>query len=101
MQMDRCNRNTSERGKDYSLCKSVHAEQNAIISASRKSMIGADIYITGLEGEKYVENPSPCSLCKRMIINAGIKNVFVRTNKNEFIKIIVDNWNEDDIIGGY
>lgn len=61
------------KGERYELCKSVHAEQNAIISAARRDMIGATIYIVGREvatGE--YANPAPCIICRRMIVNAGI-----------------------------
>lgn len=58
------------------MCESVHAEQNAIISASRKEMMGGTIYIVGTEvkGRGYA-NPEPCTICRRMIVNAGIENV--------------------------
>lgn len=61
------------KGERYELCRSVHAEQNAIISASRRDMIGATIYIYGIDvktGE--MADPSPCLLCRRFIKNAGI-----------------------------
>lgn len=61
------------KGERYELCRSVHAEQNAIISASRRDMIGAAIYIYGIDvktGES--ADPSPCMLCRRFIKNAGI-----------------------------
>lgn len=103
----KCNREDSLRGTDYNKCLSVHAEQNAIISASRQELIDSSLYLVGLEishddtPDKYVENASPCSLCKRMIINAGIKYVYVRDNLTNFRKIDVKDWNIDDIIGGY
>lgn len=77
------------KGERYELCESVHAEQNAIISASRESMIGSTLYLVGKEvnGNLYVENTEPCSLCKRFIINAGIKEVIVRVNKNTYKNI--------------
>src|SRR5574344_1746407 len=60
------------RGERYEMCRSVHAEQNAIISAARKDMIGSTLYLVGLNynDKTYVENANPCALCKRMIINA-------------------------------
>lgn len=64
------------KGKQYEDCVAVHAEQNAIISASRKDMIGATLYIVGREvstGE--YADPSPCKICNRMIKNAGITRV--------------------------
>lgn len=61
------------KGERYEMCVAVHGEQNAIISASRKEMLGATIYIVGKEvatGE--YANPAPCLICRRMIRNAGI-----------------------------
>ena len=86
------------RGERYELCRSVHAEANAIISASRRDMIGSTLYLVGkdaITGE-YVENANPCSMCKRLIINAGIVRVVVRNNKMEFTSIYVDDWIEND-----
>ena len=62
------------RGEAYELCRSVHAEANAIISASRDKMIGSTLYLSGREAEtnEYVRNACCCSMCKRMVINAGI-----------------------------
>ena len=86
------------RGQRYELCRSVHAEANAIISASRRDMIGASLYLTGLEvstGE-YVKNSCCCSMCKRMVINAGIKTVYIRDTENDYRVIYVDSWITDD-----
>ena len=58
----------------YDLCKSVHAEQNAIISASRKEMLGGTLYLYGEENGKPVF-AKPCPICERMIMNAGIERV--------------------------
>ena len=64
-------------GERYEICRSVHAEMNAIISASRKDMIGATLYLYGWDVENNCEkkNPKPCTLCERMIINSGITKV--------------------------
>lgn len=58
-------------------CRSVHAEANAIISASRNEMIGSTMYMYGYDCETgtVVSNPDCCSMCKRLIINAGISKV--------------------------
>lgn len=75
---------------DYSNCFSVHAEQNAMLSAARKDMIGATMYLAGEERKwsetnqsyfdwKEIENCIPCPICERMILNSGIKAV---VNKN-------------------
>ena len=61
------------KGERYELCKSVHAEQNCIISAARRDMIGSTIYIVGREvANGAYANPAPCIICRRMIVNAGI-----------------------------
>ena len=86
------------RGERYEVCRSVHAEANAIISASRKEMIGATLYLVGEDARtgQYVENPSSCSMCKRLVINAGISRVVVRLNEQEYKVIPVSDWIEND-----
>lgn len=86
------------RGTRYELCRSVHAEQNAVISARRQDMIGATLYLVGKEVSTgdFVESASPCSLCKRFIINSGISKVIIRDTKNEFRIVDVDYWIEND-----
>lgn len=85
------------RGTNYNLCLSTHGEQNAIISASRKEMLGATLYLSGKEHEsgKYVENANCCSICKRMIINAGISRVIIRDDKDHYRIIDVSEWKND------
>lgn len=86
------------RGERYELCRSVHAEANAIISASRDKMIDATLYLTGVEvaDGSYVSNSCCCSMCKRMVINAGIKEVVIRDDKENYRIIPVSDWIEDD-----
>lgn len=86
------------RGERYELCRSVHAEANAIISASRDKMIDATLYLTGVEvaDGSYVSNSCCCSMCKRMVINAGIKEVVIRDDKDNYRIIPVSDWIEDD-----
>ena len=86
------------RGERYELCRSVHAEQNAIISASRETMMDSTLYLVGLElpSLNYVKNANCCSMCKRTIINAGIKKVIIRDNKTDYRVIEVDSWIEND-----
>ena len=71
------------RGERYELCRSVHAEANAIIHASRNDTLGGTLYLVGKNAadNSYVENAAPCSMCKRMIINAGIVRVIIRNTK--------------------
>ena len=86
------------RGERYELCRSVHAEANAIIHASRDEMIGATMYLTGVEmaDGSYIKNANSCSMCKRMIINAGIEKVVVRDDRDHYRVIEVSSWVEDD-----
>ncbi len=90
--------NNIPRGERYELCRSVHAEANAIIHASRDAMIGSTLYLVGKDAKtgEYVENACACSMCKRMIINAGIKKVIIRNNKEKFTAIYVDEWIQND-----
>jgi len=80
------------RGERYELCRSVHAEQNAIISAARKDIIGATLFMVGKDAKtgNYVEKSNSCAMCKRVIINAGIKDIYIRDNKNEYRHIDVE-----------
>lgn len=91
------------RGERYELCRSVHAEQNAIISARRKDMLGGTLYLVGLTyGDgSYVEKARPCSLCKKMIINAGLEKVVVRESKKEYTVIDVSEFvlNDESLEG--
>ena len=66
------------RGERYELCRSVHAEANAIISASRNEMLGADLYLAGYDvktGEAIECEAWPCEICLRLIKNAGINRI--------------------------
>ena len=87
------------RGERYEMCRSVHAEANAIISAARKDMLGGTLYLVGTEratGE-YVKQASSCAMCKRMIINAGIRRVVVRRPEGKFVTVDVQKeWIEND-----
>lgn len=91
------------RGERYELCRSVHAEANAIISASRDKMMGGSLYLSGREvaTNEYIKNSNSCSMCKRMIINAGIKQVIVRDTATEYRVINVQDWidNDESLVG--
>lgn len=81
------------QGQRYELCKSVHAEQNAIISASRKDMIGATLYITGIDEDGNRIDAYPCDMCKRFIKNAGIELVVGSTvDKSKCNNQLVMSW---------
>ena len=66
----------------YDDCFSVHAEQNAMISASRNEMLGSTIYLAGekyLEGDWVeIEDAEPCPICFRMVKNSGIDRIKLR-----------------------
>lgn len=63
---------------DYAICESVHAEQNAIISASRREMIGGTLYLFGREDEKDIDDVEPCPICRKLIANAGISRLVTK-----------------------
>lgn len=93
------------RGERYELCRSVHAEANAIISAEREKMIGSTLYLAGREVEtgEYIANSNSCSMCKRLVINAGIQTVIIRDTENEYRAINVQDWvdNDESILGSF
>ena len=99
---NRCTREFCERGTGYENCIAVHAEMNAIISSKRSDMIGSSLYLVGKEIDgNYVNNGEPCSICKKIIINAGIEKVIIRTIKNEYKIINTKEWERENLIGGY
>ena len=86
------------RGERYELCRSVHAEANAIIAASRNDMIGATLYLVGRDAVTgaLVPNANACSMCKRMIVNAGIETVIIRNTPDTYTVISVSDWVDND-----
>lgn len=86
------------RGERYELCRSVHAEQNAIISAERSKMLDSSLFLVGknYNDGTYVKNSNPCSLCKRLIINAGIKDIYIRESKKKYRHILVKEYTLND-----
>ena len=86
------------RGERYELCRSVHAEQNAIIAAPREQMLGATLYMacTSPVDGSLVSGCNSCMMCKRTILNAGISTVVVRDTPTEYRVINVSDWIEDD-----
>lgn len=85
-------------GERYELCRSVHAEANCIISASRRDMLGSTLYLACKDGQtgELLANTNSCTMCKRQIINAGIETVIIRDTKNAYRVIDVKQWVEDD-----
>ena len=90
--------NNTPSGAGYELCRSVHSEQNAIISSTRKDMIGSTLYLVGINKrtDDYIADNYPCTLCKRMIINAGIERVVMRDDKNNYRIEAVQDWIDQD-----
>ena len=86
------------RGERYEMCRSVHAEANAIISAARRDMIGATLYIACIDPEtdELVPGTNSCAMCKRLIINAGIAKVVVRDTQDSYRAILVEDWVAND-----
>ena len=89
------------RGQRYELCRSVHAEANAIISASRRDMVGSTLYLVGRDGRTGVllGDATSCAMCRRQVINAGISKVVIRKTDTEFEVVDVQDWvqQEDDV----
>lgn len=86
------------RGERYELCRSVHGEENAIISASRRDLIDSILYLVGKDyntGE-YVKDARPCAMCKKTIINAGIKKIVIRNTKDKYTIIDVEEFIKND-----
>ena len=85
-------------GERYELCRSVHAEANAIISAARRDMLGGTLYLVGRNAlsNELVHDATPCAMCRRLIINAGIKRVVARTSDETYSVTEVEEWIEND-----
>lgn len=88
-------------GQRYELCRSVHAEANAIISASRRDMVGSTLYLVGRDGRtgQLLGDATSCAMCRRQVINAGISKVVIRKTDTEFEVVDVQDWvqQEDDV----
>ena len=86
------------RGQRYELCRSVHAEANAIISAARRDMVGGTLYLVGKDAATgtLLGDATSCSMCRRLIINAGLEKVVIRTSPTEYQVVRVQDWVEED-----
>ena len=85
-------------GERYELCRSVHAEMNAIISAARRDTLGSTLYLAGRESAtgELLRHATSCSMCRRHIINAGIERVIIRTGKVDYQTVNVQEWIDED-----
>ena len=86
------------RGERYELCRSVHAEANAIISASRRDMVGGTLYLAGKDAVtgQVLPDATSCAMCRRQIINAGLERVVIRRTAEEYDVVMVRDWIEED-----
>ena len=91
------------RGERYELCRSVHAEANAIISASRRELLDSTLYLVCRDTKtgELLPGTTSCSMCKRLIINAGIRRVVIRDTKEAYRSLMVRDWvfNDDSLTG--
>ena len=87
-------------GVQYELCRSVHAEQNAIINAARAgvSLLAADFYLYGervLKDQEGFLRAYPCFICKKMLLNAGIKHIYANDEKGTLVEYSVEDWTKE------
>ena len=90
------------RGERYELCRSVHAEANAIISAARRDTVGGTLYLVGRDARTgaLLPDATSCSMCRRLVINAGLEKVVIRRTETEFEAVDVEEWiAQDDLLG--
>ena len=82
------------RGERYELCRSVHAEANAIISAARRDMVGGTLYLAGKDAAtgQILSDATSCAMCRRLIINAGLERVIIRTSPADYTVVEVRDW---------
>jgi dCMP deaminase len=91
------------RGERYELCRSIHAEANAIIAASREHMLGSTLYMccTSPEDGSVIGGVCSCMMCKRLVINAGIDKVIIREDAENYTVYDVVDWiRSDDSLTG-
>ena len=100
MDMGYCTREAMNvpSGERYELCRSVHAEMNAIISAARRDTLDSTLYLVGREAKtgELMEHATSCSMCRRMVINAGISRVVIRNNETDYFVVHVEDWVRED-----
>ena len=98
--LGRCTRDEMNipRGERYEMCRSVHAEMNAVISASREQMLGSTMYLAGVDAKNgdLVKGACCCMMCKRVVLNAGIERVIVRETEDTYTVYKTADWIEND-----
>jgi dCMP deaminase len=86
-------------GERYELCKSVHAEQNAIINAARAgvSILGGTMYLYSENAKDgSINDATPCKMCRRVLINAGVVKIICKT-KEGYTEEEVSSFKDKDI----
>jgi len=84
-------------GERYELCRSVHAEMNAIISAARRDTLGSTMYLAGRQASgELLRHATSCTMCRRLIINAGIDRMVIRTGEMDYDVVKVQEWIDED-----
>ena len=84
-------------GERYELCRSVHAEMNAIISAARRDTLGSTMYLAGRQASgELLRHATSCTMCRRLIINAGIDRMVIRTGETDYDVVKVQEWVDED-----
>ena len=95
-----CNRENLHipSGERYELCRSVHAEMNAIISAARRDTLGSTMYLAGRQAAtgELLQHATSCTMCRRLIINAGIDRMVIRTGEMDYDVVKVQEWIDED-----
>jgi dCMP deaminase len=89
------------RGERYELCRSVHAEANAIISAARRDIVGGTLYLVGRDAQtrELLADATSCFMCRRLIINAGLARVVIRRTETDYEVVPVSEWvAQDDLL---
>ena len=86
------------RGERYELCRSVHAEANAIISAARRDCVGGTLYLVGRDARtgELLSDATSCAMCRRLIINAGLDRVVIRSTETDYSVVHVEDWIRED-----
>ncbi len=85
-------------GQRYELCRSVHAEANCIISAARRDTLGATLYLACRDPQtgELIAGSTSCTMCRRLIINAGITQVIIRDTQTDYRVVHVEDWIRED-----
>ncbi|MBQ8848307.1 MAG: dCMP deaminase family protein [Candidatus Gastranaerophilales bacterium] len=91
MELGYCYRmqNNIPSGTRYETCRSIHAEQNAIIQAGQDRCMGSSMYIWG---HNFI-----CILCKRFIVQAGIETIYLKKDENSPIEVVTAQQLRDEL----